>query len=483
MSFRKDFLWGGAVAAHQLEGGYREGGKGLSIMDVCTVGDVKHPRRVTQGIVEGENYPNHEAIDFYHRYQGDIALFAEMGFQCFRTSIAWARIFPMGDEDTPNEEGLRFYDNLFDECLKYGIEPVITLSHFEMPYALVEKYGGWRDRRLIDMFVKFAVTCFQRYKNKVKYWMTFNEINNQILVDNPIYAFTNSGIRFTSADNREQVVYQAAHYQFVASAMVVDYAAKLDPALQIGCMVAAQPHYPLSCNPDDILEAQRQNRKQYFFSDVQVWGYYPSYIRQYWQRQGYQLDMTQEDLDWIAKGKVQFVGFSYYYTCVVTADETVARTGDLNAAGTNTVDNPYLKASDWGWTIDAKGLRYFLIEMQDRYRCPLFIVENGLGAYDELKDGQIDDPYRIDYLKAHIQEMMKAVEIDGVDLIGYTVWGCIDPVSFTTGEMRKRYGLIYVDKNDDGSGTLKRYRKKSFEWYRRVIASNGRTVWELDATE
>lgn len=316
------------------------------------------------------------------------------------------------------------------------------------------------------------------YHSKVKYWMTFNEINNQILVDNPIYAFTNSGIVFQPEDNREAVVYQAAHYQFVASAMVVDFAAQLDPNLMIGCMVAAQPHYPLSCNPDDILEAQRQNRKQYFFSDVQVWGYYPAYIRQYWERQGYELDMTADDLEWIAKGKVHYVGFSYYYTCVVTADETVARTGDLNAAGTNTVDNPYLKASDWGWTIDAKGLRYFLIELQDRYRVPLFIVENGLGAYDTLEDGQVADDYRIDYLKAHIQQMMKAVEIDGVDLIGYTVWGCIDPVSFTTGEMRKRYGLIYVDKNDDGSGTYKRYRKKSFHWYRHVIETNGQSVWD-----
>lgn len=480
---KKDFLWGGALAAHQVEGAYREGGKGISAADVMTAGTRDIPREITAGIEPGKYYPNHEAIDFYHHYREDIDLFAEMGFRCLRTSIAWTRIFPRGDEQQPNEAGLAFYDELFDYMLSKGIQPIITLSHFEMPYYLIEQYGGWRSRACIEFFTRFAFTCLQRYHTKVKYWMTFNEINNQILVDNPIYAFTNSGIRFTPADNREQVVYQAAHYQFVASAMVVDYAAQLDPTLQIGCMIAAQPHYPLSCNPDDMLEAQRQNRKQYFFSDVQVWGYYPSYIRQYWQRQNYQLDITQEDLAWIAKGKVQFVGFSYYYTCVVTADETVARTGDLNAAGTNTVDNPYLKASDWGWTIDAKGLRYFLIELQDRYRCPLFIVENGLGAYDELKDGQIDDPYRIDYLKAHIQEMMKAVEIDGVDLIGYTVWGCIDPVSFTTGEMRKRYGLIYVDKNDDGSGTLKRYRKKSFDWYRTIISSNGRAAWDLDSAK
>lgn len=477
---KKDFLWGGALAAHQVEGAYREGGKGISAADVMTAGTRDIPREITAGIEPGKYYPNHEAIDFYHHYREDIDLFAEMGFRCLRTSIAWTRIFPCGDEQQPNEAGLAFYDELFNYMLSKRIQPVITLSHFEMPYHLIEQYGGWRSRECIGFFTRFAFTCLRRYHTKVKYWMTFNEINNQILVDNPIYAFTNSGIRFTPTDNREEVVYQAAHYQFVASAMVVDYAAQLDSTLQIGCMIAAQPHYPLSCNPDDILEAQRQNRKQYFFSDVQVWGYYPSYIHQYWQRRDYHLDITQEDLNWIAKGKVQYVGFSYYYTCVVTADETVARTGDLNAAGTNTVDNPYLKASDWGWTIDAKGLRYFLIELQDRYRCPLFIVENGLGAYDKLENEQVDDSYRIDYLKAHIQEMMKAVEIDGVDLIGYTVWGCIDPVSFTTGEMRKRYGLIYVDKNDDGSGTLKRYRKKSFDWYRTIISSNGRVAWNLD---
>lgn len=474
----KDFLWGGAVAAHQIEGAYREGGKGISAADVMTAGTRDIPREITAGIDPEKYYPNHDAIDFYHHYQEDIDLFAEMGFRCLRTSIAWTRIFPQGDETQPNEQGLAFYDDLFDYMLSKGIQPVVTLSHFEMPYYLIEQYGGWRSRSCIEFFTRFAFTCLRRYHTKVKYWMTFNEINNQILVDNPIYAFTNSGIVFQPEDNREAVVYQAAHYQFVASAMVVDFAAQLDPNLMIGCMVAAQPHYPLSCNPDDILEAQRQNRKQYFFSDVQVWGYYPAYIRQYWQRQGYELDMTADDLEWIAKGKVHYVGFSYYYTCVVTADETVARTGDLNAAGTNTVDNPYLKASDWGWTIDAKGLRYFLIELQDRYRVPLFIVENGLGAYDTLKDGQVADDYRIDYLKAHIQQMMKAVEIDGVDLIGYTVWGCIDPVSFTTGEMRKRYGLIYVDKNDDGSGTYKRYRKKSFHWYRHVIETNGQSVWD-----
>lgn len=475
---RKDFLWGGAIAAHQVEGAYREGGKGISAADVMTAGTRDIPRRITCGIQPDEYYPNHEAIDFYHHYREDIDLFAEMGFRCLRTSIAWTRIFPNGDEQQPNEKGLAFYDELFDYMLSKGIQPVITLSHFEMPYHLIEQYGGWRSRACIDFFTRFAFTCLRRYHTKVKYWMTFNEINNQILVDNPIYAFTNSGILFRDGEDREEVVYQAAHYQFVAGARVVQFAAGLDPELMVGCMVAAQPFYPLSCNPDDILEAQRQNRRQYFFSDVQVWGSYPAYIRQYWQRKGYRLDITPEDLDQIAKGRVQYVGFSYYYTAVVTTDPDVAHTGDLNAAGSNTVDNPYLRASDWGWTIDAKGLRYFLIELQDRYRIPLFIVENGLGAYDKLENGRVEDDYRIEYLQAHIRQMMKAVEEDGVDLIGYTVWGCIDPVSFTTGEMRKRYGLIYVDKNDDGTGSCRRYRKKSFDWYRRVIRTNGQSVWD-----
>mgnify|MGYP005755577163 FL=1 len=472
MSLRKDFLWGGAVAAHQLEGGYLEGGKGLSIMDVTTAGDNKTPRRVTDGIVEGENYPNHEAIDFYHHYKEDIALFAEMGFKCFRTSIAWPRIFPKGDEETPNEEGLKFYDDLFDECLKYGIEPVITLSHFEMPLYLVQEYGGWRNRKLIDFFVRFAVTCFERYKDKVRYWMTFNEINNQSNYSGLFQLFSNSGIIAGEGEDAERLMYQAAHYELVASAKAIVEGKKINPDFQIGCMIAMCPVYPATCKPEDILMAEKAMQKRYYYTDVHVHGVYPYNITSYWKRKGMEYDITDEDLAVLKQGTVDYIGFSYYMSyCIEEKDDNpyydYREKADL-------VPNQYLKASDWGWQIDPVGLRYSLNWFTDRYPVPLFIVENGLGAYDKVEaDGSVNDDYRIDYLRSHIEQMKKAVEEDGVDLIGYTPWGCIDLVSAGTGEMDKRYGFIYVDKHNDGTGDLHRSKKKSFDWYKKVIESNG----------
>lgn len=473
---KKDFLWGGALAAHQVEGAYLEGGKGLSIADVMTAGTHEIPRKITNGVLTGEYYPNHEGIDFYHHFKEDIDLFAEMGFKCLRTSIAWTRIFPKGDEDTPNEDGLAFYDEMFDYMLSKGIQPVITLSHFEMPYHLVTQYKGWRNRKCIDFFFRFAKVCLDRYHDKVTYWMTFNEINNQTLIENPIYAFTNSGILYEEDEDRMEVMYQAVHYQFVASAMVVDYANSLNKDLQIGCMVASLPYYPYSCNPKDILKAQKCNQQQLFFTDVQVRGYYPLYILKEWEKKEYHFDITEEDLMILKKGCVQYIGFSYYLSSTVSEDEHLERIGSGNAAGCDTVDNPYLKTSDWGWTIDPEGLRYYLNDMYDRYQLPLFIVENGFGAVDQVEKDGIHDAYRIDYLRSHIQEMMKAIEEDGVDVIGYTVWGCIDPISFTTGEMKKRYGMIYVDRDNSGNGTLARMRKDSFYWYQRVIQSNGKDL-------
>lgn len=470
---RDDFLWGGAIAAHQVEGAYDIDKKGLSIADVMTSGSVDKSREITDGIIQGKYYPNHRGIDFYHHYKEDIDLFAKLGFKCLRTSIAWSRIYPTGLEEEPNEAGLKFYGELFDYMLSKNIQPVITLSHFEMPYQLVKKFGGWRSRELIGCFTKFAKTCLDRFHGKVKYWLTFNEINNQMLVENELYAFTNSGILFKDGEDREAVVYQAAHYEFVASAKVVTYAHELDKNLQIGCMVAALPYYPNTAAPDDILKAQWLNRKQYLFTDVLVRGKYPTYIQSEWKKKGYKLDITKQDEFEIAKGTVDYIGFSYYLSSTVSADNTLAKIGSGNAAGTDTVDNPYLEKSAWGWTIDPKGLRYYLNEMYDRYQKPLFIVENGFGAKDELgTDGKIHDEYRIDYLREHIKQMLLAIA-DGVDVMGYTVWGCIDLVSFTTGEMKKRYGLIYVDLDDEGKGTLQRIPKDSFWWYKRVIESNG----------
>ncbi|EGT5474545.1 6-phospho-beta-glucosidase [Clostridioides difficile] len=474
MKSNQEFLWGGAVAAHQVEGGYNKGGKGISIADVMTAGTHTISRKITDGVIEGLNYPNHEAINFYENYKEDIRLFAEMGYKCFRTSIAWTRIFPKVDESTPNEDGLKFYDDLFDELLKYNIEPVITLSHFEMPYHLVKNYGGWRNRKLIDFFVNFCEVVMNRYKDKVKYWMTFNEINNQSITTNPIYAFTNSGIIYEEQEDKEEVMYQAVHYEFVASAKVVKIGHEINPEFKIGCMVAAMPSYPYSCNPEDMIKFVESNREQLMFTDVHVRGHYPKHTLKLWERKNYNLDITEEDKKILKEGIVDFIGCSYYLTTVVTADKTMKTTGNDSAGKADVVENPYLKTSDWGWNIDPVGLRFYLNQLYDKYELPIFIVENGFGAEDVLKsDNTVDDDYRIEYLASHIREMKNAIEIDGVDVIGYTVWGCIDPVSFTTGEMKKRYGFIYVDRHNDGSGTLKRYKKKSFDWYKNVIKFNG----------
>ncbi|MBQ7993337.1 MAG: 6-phospho-beta-glucosidase [Solobacterium sp.] len=474
MALPKDFLWGGALAAHQFEGGVIGTTKGLSVADVMTAGAVDRARVITDGVQEGLYYPNHVGIDFYHRYREDIALFAEMGFKCFRTSIGWSRIFPLGDEDEPDEEGLKFYDDVFAELHKYNIEPVITLSHFEMPYHLAKEYGGFMNRKTIDFFVKFAEACFKRYKGVVKYWMTFNEINNQMNYKNDIFGWTNSGAHFGQYPDPEKAMYQCGAYELVASAKAVKIGHEIDPDNLIGCMIAMVPIYPFSCRPADQVLAQQMMHQRYFWSDVQCRGHYPNYALKMFENKGWDLDITEEDKKDLAEGTVDYIGFSYYMTNTVdsTANKDVSKS--LDGSSPNSVANPYIKVSDWGWAIDPEGLRYALNAFYERYEKPLFIVENGFGAIDvKEENGECHDPYRISYFKNHIIEMKKAVELDGVDLMGYTPWGCIDCVSFTTGEMKKRYGFIYVDRNNDGSGTLERSKKDSFDWYKKVIASNG----------
>lgn len=473
---KKDFLWGGAVSAHQLEGGWNKGGKGISIADVLTAGDKTTQRRITDGVKEDEYYPHHEGIEFYTHYKDDIKLFAEMGFKCFRTSINWARIYPNGDDEFPNEEGLQFYDDMFDELLKYNIEPVITLSHFEYLYHLCKEYGGFRNKKLIDFFVCYADTVMTRYKDKVKYWMTFNEINNQTTTAHDLAIYTNSAIIFNEDDNREEVMYQAAIYELIASAKVVKLGHEINPDFQIGCMMAYVPMYPFTSNPDDImLSLDAERRRNYFFNDVHARGEIPQYTLKEWERMGYSIEYTDEDLKALKEGTVDYIGFSYYMSFAVSAEKHDH--GMEVSPGVFFQQNPHIKSSDWGWPVDSVGLRYVLNSVYERYNKALFIVENGFGAHDEVKeDGSIDDDYRIDYLKQHILEMKKAVEIDGVDLMGYTPWGCIDLVSFGTGEMDKRYGFIYVDRDNAGKGTLKRSKKKSFNWYKEVIASNGEVL-------
>ena len=474
MSLPNDFLWGGAVAAHQLEGAWNEDGKGVSVSDVLTAGSAGVLRRITDGVLPGERYPNHTGIDFYHTFREDIALMAELGFRCFRTSIAWTRIFPNGDDAYPNEAGLRFYDELFDELLKYGIQPVVTLSHFEMPYHLAREYGGWMDRRVIDCFVRYAGVVMERYKDKVRYWMTFNEINNQSNTAADIFGWTCSGVKFSQYERPREAMYQAAHHQFVASALVVKLGHEIDPDFKIGCMCAFVPFYPYSCDPDDVMTAAECMHERFYFTDVLVRGHYPAFAKREWDRKGYHIAMEPEDEQILAEGKVDYIGFSYYMSNAVKAGAQKDTGASLDGSSPNSVRNPYVDASDWGWQIDPVGLRYSLVTLHERYEIPLFIVENGFGAIDKLEpDGSCHDPYRIEYLRSHIQQMKKAVEEDGVDLIGYTPWGCIDLVSFTTGELKKRYGFIYVDKNDDGTGSGKRYKKDSFDWFRNVIKTNG----------
>lgn len=465
---RKDFLWGGATAANQCEGGWREGGRGMGIVDVIPHGDLR--MSVMKGEYSYQNlpadsyYPGREAIDFYGHYKEDIALFAEMGFRCYRFSFSWSRIFPTGEEEKANEEGLRFYEQVIDELLRYGIIPVVTLCHFDIPLALVEKYGSWRNRKVIDCYLRYCEAVFRRFRDKVTYWITFNEIN--MLMHLP---FLGAGLSFKPGENQLQSKYQAAHHELVASALATKLAHEINPDFRIGCMLAAGSVYPYSCKPEDVWESMEKDRESYFFVDVQSRGAYPSYAKKRMEKEGVCLQMEPEDEKILLENTVDFISLSYYNSRCVRAD------GEGESSGGNvfaSVKNPYLSCSQWGWPIDPLGFRITLNALYDRYQKPLFVVENGLGAADK-KGEKIQDDDRIEYLSSHIRSMMDAIVEDGVDVIGYTAWGCIDLISATTGEMSKRYGMIYVDRDDHGKGTMKRSPKKSFYWYKQVIASNG----------
>lgn len=477
-TFREDFLWGGATAANQYEGAWDVDGKGPSVSDMCTNGSHTVPKRITPEFEEGTLYPSHEATDFYHHYKEDIALAAEMGFKVFRMSINWTRIYPTGMEEVPNEAGLAFYDQVFDELKRYGIEPLVTISHYEIPYGLVEAYNGWYGRECIDCFMRYCETIFARYQDKVKYWLTFNEINSGVM---PMGAVLSLGTvkgycgPMNAVPDEPQIRFQALHHQFVASAKAVKLAHEAYPQFKIGNMNIFATKYPATCAPDDVVKCQEEMRHMnWFTSDVHVRGYYPSYMERFFEEKGIQIHMEPGDEEILREGTVDFYTFSYYMSNCESADPEVNAKAGGNIIGG--VKNPYLKASDWGWQIDPKGLRYTLNEIYDRYQIPLMVVENGLGAYDQLEeDGSIHDGYRIDYLREHIAQMAEAVK-DGVDLMGYTPWGWIDVVSASTGEMAKRYGFVYVDKYDDGTGDLGRRRKDSFYWYKKVIASNGKDL-------
>lgn len=471
--FPEHFLWGGATAANQLEGAYLEDGKGLSVADAMPGGKIRF--RVLGGdtfdwTIDEQNYvyPNHQGIDHYHHFKEDIALFAKMGFKCYRFSIAWSRIFPQGDENRPNEAGLKFYDQVIDECLSYGIEPVITLSHYEMPLYLAKEYGGWKNRALIGFYEQFAKVVLTRYADKVKYWMTFNEINSAFH-----FPALSQGLVKSNGAIEYQNIFQAWHNQFVASSKAVKIGHELNPQMQIGCMILYATTYSYDANPINQLATLEHNQEFNFLcGDVQVRGKYPAYTKRIFKKYGVKdLEIDQEDLELLANYPVDYVGFSYYMSSVI--DETHEEKDTVIGNLLGGVKNPFLESSEWGWQIDPTGLRIALNELYDRYEKPLFIVENGLGAIDQADEQfYVADNYRIDYLRKHINAMAGAIE-DGVDLMGYTPWGCIDLVSASTGEMSKRYGFIYVDLDDQGEGTKKRYEKKSFNWYKEVIASNG----------
>ncbi|HEP1844389.1 TPA: 6-phospho-beta-glucosidase [Streptococcus suis] len=480
--FPKGFLWGGATAANQYEGGWNLGGRGPATSDTYIAVDPDKRKDMSHfgkpvsradvefALADQEGlYPKRWGSDFYHRYKEDIALFAEMGFKTFRLSIAWSRIFPKGDELEPNEEGLAFYDAVFDELNKYGIEPLVTLSHYEFPLHLALEYGGWKNRKVIEFFVRYAETVFKRYQGKVKYWLTFNEINILGMV-----GYLSGGLLFEDGKNDLEAMYQAVHHQFIASSLATKAAHEIDPENKVGCMLARMENYAATCNPDDVLAALKKDQENLFYTDVQVRGAYPSYMKRFFKENNIQVVFEPGDEAILKQYPVDFMSFSYYMTSITRAlpDKDKATAGNLILGEAN----PYLEASDWGWQIDPVGLRITLNKLYDRYQVPLFIVENGLGALDKVEeDGSIEDSYRIAYLEKHIQQMYEAIE-DGVELMGYTPWGCIDLVSASTSEMSKRYGFIYVDADDQGKGSFDRSRKASFYWYKDVIASNGANV-------
>ena len=480
MSFPEGFLWGGAVAANQVEGAWKEGGKGWSVDDVATYKpnvDVKnykaHVAISTEAIKaamadeDDTYYPKRRGIDFYHHYKEDLALFAELGFKVFRLSIAWTRLYPTGEEEEPNAEGLKFYEDVFKEMKRLGIEPLVTLSHYEMPLALSLKYNGWTDRRVVDLFVRFCRTCFEHYGKYVRYWLNFNEVDSIHR-----HSFITAGIIPDQCGEVGETAccYQALHHQFVAAAIAAKDCHAMIPGSQMGCMLTKLTTYPRTCAPEDVAATQKKNLENMFYSDVMVFGEYPRMILRDLEKRGIQIQKVYVVLDLIRGGGVDFVSFSYYMSMTESVDPNAERTPGNTVLG---VKNPYLESSEWGWQVDPVGLRISLIELYDRYKKPLFIVENGIGSRDTVEaDGSIHDPYRIEYFRRHFKEMEKAID-DGVELMGYTSWAPIDLISASTSQMSKRYGFIYVDQDDLGGGTLKRSRKDSFYWYQKVIRTNG----------
>ncbi|WP_219842369.1 glycoside hydrolase family 1 protein [Enterococcus faecalis] len=473
----KDFLWGGAIAANQAEGAFQVDGKGISLADVHKYYPDKTNAEISQEQIKGMSvadiqanladtdgyYPKRHGIDFYHTYPEDLALLKELGFKTFRTSIDWTRIFPTGEEETPNEAGLAYYDRLIDKIIELGMEPIITILHYETPIEISLKYGGWNNRKVIDLFVKYGKVLLERYKEKVKYWIVINQIN--LIQFEP---FNSTAIPYDTVDNYEEASFQAIHHQFIASAQLVAYAKKINPQMQMGTMVADCTAYPFSCKPDDVILAMKRNRMEYFYTDVQFRDEYPQYALNYFEEHGIEIDITLEDQQMLKENTMDYLAISYYYSQMVDSEKN-----SMNPA--SVTPNPTLKVNPWGWAVDPQGLYNSLSQYWDRYGKPIIIAENGFGMYDKVTDGQIHDDYRISYLSEHIQQMKKAM-YDGVDVIAYCAWGPIDIISCSSAQMEKRYGFVYVDLDNEGKGTGKRMKKDSFTWYQKVIATNGEEI-------
>ncbi len=476
--FPADFLWGGAQAASQADGAYQEDNKGLSSSDVQPYfKDLSnHEIQIleTQGMkleqvktniqdIKGY-YPKRFGIDFYNSYPEDLKLLADMGFKTFRTSLDWSRIFPNGDDEVPNESALKHYDEMLDYMLDLGIEPIITMNHYETPVNITVKYGGWPNRKVISMFEKFGKLLLDRFGNKVKYWIVVNQIN--LIQTEP---FLSAGVCVDQYQNEEEAIYQAVHNQMVAAAWIQKYAKSLhDNNIHIGTMIADSTVYPASCRPDDIVLAMRQNRLQYFFTDVQFLGYYPAYAKNYFSDKRIKLDIRDEDKELLQDNPMDFLAISYYYSKIVDASKNKYRPSD-------TSKNPYLKENPWGWSVDPQGLYNTLSQYWDRYHKPIIIAENGIGMYDKVENGKIHDPYRSEYLGQHIEQVGRAIH-DGAKVIAYCAWAPIDIVSCSSQQMSKRYGFVYVDRDDEGNGSGKRLLKDSYYWYKNVISSNGKQI-------
>ena len=475
MKLRKDFLWGGSIAAHQCEGAWNVDGKGIGIMDLVTSGSYEVPREICKDIEDGKRYPSHEGIDFYHRFKDDIALFGEMGFKALRISIDWSRIYPNGDDKEPNKKGIEYYQSVVDELLKNGIEPIVTLYHFEMPVNLVRKYGSWTNRKVIDFYLKYCKTMFEALKGKVKYWVTFNEMNH---IDpqteaSDIFTYIIAGLKFSEMVEKKQTLATIGYNMTLAGGKAVELAHEIDPNNKVGCVFGLTPVYPINCNPVNVMNAFKEMDRDFYQIDAMCNGCFPKYKLKEYKDSDIQLEISNEDKESFYNGKLDFIGVNYYSTSVAHYE------GDDNGEETlfGGVQNPYLEKSKWGWSIDPIGLRYLLNYVYRRYELPIIVSENGLGAMDKVEaDGSINDDYRIDYLNQHLIQLKKAAEEDGVECFGYLMWGPIDLVSATTGEMKKRYGFIYVDKQDDGTGDYSRKKKKSFDWSKEVIESNGESL-------